>query len=155
MKTSHSLFQNQFFIRSKIKSNSNYKLGFYFLRMFMKQKERLCKKKFKKRILFKGTLLCTCSICVCTTKCFRFLFGLSGTVQREFWHPTLTIDPPPPHRGANSNNSVTYFDPLISGLGGFDWWTNLKSKTSLYCHLFTQKTIKIYIFNIGNYFSPK
>ena len=63
--------------------------------------------------------------------------------------------PAPPNRGANSNNSVTYFDPLISGPGGFDWWTNLKSKTSLYCHFFTQKTIKIHIFNIGNYFSPK
>ena len=99
MKTSHSLFQNQFCIRSKIKSNSNYKFGFYFLRMFMKQKERLSKKKFKKRIFFKGTLLCTCSICVCTTKCFRFLFGLTGTVQRKFWHPTMTIDPPPHTEG--------------------------------------------------------
>ena len=30
-----------------IKSNTNYNFGFYFLRMFMKQKKLLCKKNFK------------------------------------------------------------------------------------------------------------
>ena len=30
----------------------------------------------------------------------------------------------------------------VDHAGGFDWWTNLKSKTSLYCNFNTIKTIK-------------